>query len=483
MVNINKSRAILTLALGGVMLFQSCAPTLPARKTNMRLPKDFPVASMIGNAADGSEAEITWQKFFHDPQLADLINIALKNNQELAILEQEINIANNEVMSRQGEYLPKFNVFGSGGVEKVERFSSEDANSPTRFSRGGVNMSWELDIWKKLRNASKAAYFEYLASIEGKRYIVTNLVAEIASTYFELIALDNQQEIVQSYIELLTQIKGMVDLQQKAARITSLPVKRFEAEVLKNKSRKFEIQQQIAVTSNKLNQLLGRFPQDIPRNSKEFMTYVFAGITTSVPTKLLDNRPDVRRSILEMEARKLNVDVARARFYPSLSIDGEAGYENFNSKHFKGGIDPSAGFYGIAANITAPILNRKAIKADYFSADNRQVQAIYDYEKTLIKAYGEVANQLVLLKNYNSILNLKEKQVKALSEAIEISNTLFRAARVDYVEALFTQRDALEAQIDLIDIKKDQLTTSVNLYKALGGGWKGVEEKRPESNY
>ncbi len=468
----------LPLVLGILILLQACAPTLPVRSGHLTVPKDFPLQKI--GPAEGSAAEVTWQKFFHDPDLASLINVALKNNQELAILEQEINIANNEIMFRQGEYLPKFNVGGNGGVEKAERFSSDDANSPTRFTHGGVNMSWEIDIWKKLRNATKAAYFTYLASIEGRRYIVTNLVAEISSTYFELLALDNQLEIVESYIKVLSQIKSMVDLQLKAARVTSLAVKRFEAEVLKNKSRKYLLRQNIIVTENRLNMLLGRFPQEIKRNPKEFSDYLFATIKTSVPTKLLNNRPDIMQASLQLESAKLNVDVARARFYPSLNIDGNAGYETFNSKHFSG--TPTSPFYAIAGGISAPILNRKAIKADYFSADNKQVQAIFNYEKTLVKAFEEVSNQLARIKNLNTIYRLKMRQVKALNASIEISNTLFRAARVDYIEALFTQRDALEAQVELVEIKKQQLTASVNLYRALGGGWKGLNEKF-ESNY
>jgi outer membrane protein TolC len=117
-------------------------------------------------------------------------------------------------------------------------------------------------------------------------------------------------------------------------------------------------------------------------------------------------------------------------------------------------------------------LNRQSIKAAYFSANNRQIEAVYRYEQTLVRAYAEVANQLNNIKNLNQICDLKSKQVSVLKDSITISNTLFQAARVDYVEALFTQRDTLEAQLELIELKKRQLSAYVNLYKALGGGWK-----------
>lgn len=469
----------LPIVLSLAFIFEACAPSLKNVKTEANpLPPSFPVSE---SGSSPGAAELVWKEFFKNPELNSLIEVALKNNQELAILEQEINIANNEVLARQGEYIPKFAAQAGGGIEKVERFSTEDANRPTRFGRMGIATTWEVDIWKKLRNATKVAYYNYLASIEGRRYLITNLVAEVSSTYFELMSLDMQLEIVSSYVDILSQIQRTADLQQKAGRVTSLPVKRFEAEVLKNKARQFEIQQQIVMNQNRLNLLLGRYPQKITRHSKEFLGYSFSAMNSSVPVKLLDNRPDIRRASMELEAARLNVDVTRARFYPSLSIDAAYGYEQFNSKHFDG--TPSSIFYGVAANLTMPILNRRGIKADYFTANNKQVQAVYNYEKTLIQAYSEVVNQLNMISNYNRVFEIKQAQVKALNESIEISNALFRAARVDYIESLVTQRDSLEAQLDLMEVKRQQLEAYVNLYKALGGGWKGMEEKHAASNY
>ncbi len=455
------------LVLSFLFLFEACAPTLPMTKKNtMNLPSSF---SEEGSAKDNT-ANLTWQEFFKDPALNAMIGTALKNNQELRLMEQEIYIANNEIMARQGEYLPKVSFKAGGGIEKTERFSTEDANGATSFGKLGLATSWELDIWKKLRNATQSAYLEYLASIEGRRFAVTNLVAEIANTYFELMALDNQLDLVNSYVKILTQIREMVNLQKNAAKATSLAVKRFEAEVFKNESRQTALQQQIVITKNKLNVLMGRFPQEIPRNSKNFSSYNFAQVKSAIPSELLENRPDLRQAILEMKAADLNVKVAKARFYPSLSLDGEIGYEHFNSKHFE---NPTTSlFYGIAAGLTAPILNRKAIKADYFTANNKQIKAIYSYELALVKSYTEVTNQLAAIKNLNQVYDLKQKQVLAMNESIEISNILFKAARVDYIESLFTQRDALEAQMELIEVKQQQLSASVNLYKALGGGWK-----------
>jgi outer membrane protein TolC len=230
------------------------------------------------------------------------------------------------------------------------------------------------------------------------------------------------------------------------------------------------LQQQIIVTENMLNRLLGRFPQPIIRDKAMLVAPFAQNTKISVPAKLLDNRPDVKQAALKLKAAKLDVKSARARFYPALSIDAGVGYESFRTKHFFN--TPESLFYNAAANLTAPILNRMAIKADYFSANNKQIQSIYHYELAIIDAYAEVANQLATIDNLKTINELKSKQVDALTESVDISNMLFRAARIDYLESLLTQRDSLKAQIELVEVQKQQLIAYVNLYKALGGGWR-----------
>jgi multidrug efflux system outer membrane protein len=475
------------------LLLQSCVPKFPEYKNTPKqliFPKKFPnqaqeiekkykLISAKVVAAQGEKEDVIkkhWKLFFKDQQLANLIEIALKNNQALNILDQEINIANNEIMARQGQYLPKVGIGAGYESEKTSEFTSrgaadENAGLPDKLHNRqvGLNASWEIDIWKKLRNFAKAAYYQYLASIEGKNFAVTQLVADIASDYYELMALDNQLEIIVQYTQNLEEAQQVVKWQQVAGRTTSLPVRRFDAEVLKNQSRKYKIQQQIIITENHLNTLLGRLPQPIERPSKKFQEIEIKEFTSEIPATLLDNRPDVKQASLQLDAAKLNVKAVKAQFYPSLNIDAALGYRSFNSKHFT---SPSALAYSVAGSLTAPLLNRNSIKADYFSANNKQLQSVYNYEKTFITAFSEVSNQLAAIENLRQIYDLKAKQNEALAAAFDISNVLFKAARVDYLESLLTRRDYLEAQIELTEVKQQQLTAYVNLYKALGGGWR-----------
>lgn len=433
-------------------------------------------------AADTTNsAKIKWREFFTDPHLAALIDTALRNNQELNITLREIIIAQNEIRARKGEYLPFLGAGAGVGVEKSGEYTKMGAveknlqvkdgkpfPDPVPDYMLGLNASWEVDIWKKLRNAKQSAVHRYLSTVEGKNFMVTNLIAEIANSYYELMALDNQLNILLQNIEIQTNALEIVKLQKLAARVTELGVRRFEAEVLKNQSRIFYLRQRIIETENHINFLVGRFPQPIARNSQNFLELAPDSIHTGLPSQLLMNRPDIRQAEQDLMASKIDVKVARAQFYPSLRISGALGYQAFNPKFL---ISPQSMMYTAAGELIAPLINRNALKAFYYSANARQIQSVYNYERSILNAYIEVANQVSNINNLRSSYNLKSQQVAALVESITISTGLFRSARADYMEVLLTQRDALEARFELIETKMEQMRARVNIYQALGGGW------------
>ena len=461
------------------LIYTACiGPGAIKRAENKTVP-----ASYNGTKDSTNTAKLKWKDFFTDQNLIALIDTALKNNQELNIMMQEISIAKNDVRAKKGAYMPNLEVGIEASVDKSSSYTIKGANeeandivvgqknpSPLSNYIAGANISWEIDIWKKLRNAKKAALFRYLGSIDGKNFMVTHLVAEISNSYYELLALDNQLEILKKNIELYQSSLEIVKLEKSAARVTELAVRRFEAEVLKNQSRQFYIEQQITVTENHLNYLMGRFPQVITRNSKAFIDLPIDNIHSGIPSQLLDNRPDIKRAERELIAAKLDVKSAKAEFYPALKITAGAGYSAFNPKYI---IEtPLSLIYNVAGNLVAPLINRNVIKANYYSASSKQVQAMYNYERTILNAHIEVVNQLSNISNLKKSYDLKTKQIQALTESIDISNTLFKSARADYMEVLLTQRDALDSRFELIETKKQQMNAMVNIFEALGGGWR-----------
>jgi NodT family efflux transporter outer membrane factor (OMF) lipoprotein len=468
-------------AVGLALAVAGCAtPALVDRAVSRNVPASYSSSTSVQDTA--SSARVQWKQFFTDPNLTAIIETALQNNQELNVTLQEIEIARNEVRARKGEYLPFVGLGARADVDKVGRYTlqgateekvdiKEDRATPDPLTnvQVGAFAHWEVDIWHKLRNARKAAALRYLATVEGKNFMVTNLVSEIANSYYELLALDNQLAILKQNLEIQTNALEIVKLQKESARVTELAVKRFEAQVQHTRALQFGIQQRIVETENKLNYLAGRYPQPIARNYQAFGDLVPKAVQAGLPAQLLSNRPDIRQAEQNLAANKLDVQVARANFYPSLAISGGVGLEAFKPSLLVS--TPESMLYSLGADLAAPLVNRNGIKALYYSANARQLQTVYQYEKTVLNAYIEVNNQLSSINNLASSYDAKQKEVAALNESVSISNTLFKSARADYMEVLLTQRDALESKFDLIETKMQQLNASVNVYRALGGGW------------
>ena len=284
------------------------------------------------------------------------------------------------------------------------------------------------------------------------------------------LALDNALEIIHRNLDIQTDALELVKIEKQAARVTELAVQRFEAEVLKNRSRLYDVEQQRVQVENRINFLVGRYPQPVSRDPEEFKKALPDSVGTGLPSNLLDNRPDVRRAALELEAAKLDVKAAKAAFYPSLTLDAGVGYRAFNATHL---VDtPGSLFYGVAGGLTAPLLNRNAITAQYRAANAMQLQAVFKYEQTLLQAFTDVANQLAMIENLHKSYELREQQVDALDQSVEISKVLFQSARADYVEVMMTRRDALESELQLLETRRAQFMALVAIYQVLGGGWR-----------
>lgn len=460
-----------------ILLWGCITPPTSMKTEDKSVPSSFAEVQDTTNLAS-----MNWRKYFADDNLIALIDTALKNNQELNIAMQEIEISKNEIRARKGEYLPFVGVGIGAGIEKSAEFTRDgsveknlEIKPGTEFPEPlgdvafGLKASWEVDIWKKLRNAKKAAVVRYLATTEGKNFMVTNLITEIANSYYELMALDNLLSIIEQNITIQTNGFEVVKRQKDAAKTTQLAVNRFEAQLLNTKNLQYEIRQRIVETENQIHFLTAGFPKAIPRNSTGFNDINLDSVDAGIPAQMLSNRPDIRKAELELEASKLDVKVARANFYPSLSIEAGVGFQAFNPAYL---VKPESMFYNLVGDLMAPLINRNAISATYRSANAAQLQQVYNYERTILNAYLEVVNQLSKVQNFSNSYQTKRQEVDILTQSITISNSLFLSARADYLEVLLTQREALESRMELIEIKLKQMNAKVDIYKSLGGGWK-----------
>ena len=479
----------LWLALSSALLVQACAiPTIETRNPKLDLPEQFnaKVSQMDTQAGQGinqsTQANIQWSEWFNDPTLSALVDTAVKNNQEVSILIQRINMASNEVYAREGEYLPRLSAGGAAETEKVGEYTREGAveeqlnikedkefPDPLANLKLGLNASWEIDVWHKLRDASKVASLEYLASVESKNFFVTQLVSEVARTYYELLALDNKLENLDSTISLQRNVIHTINALKEYGRASSLPVARFNAEVKKNESERYLIEQEILEKENTLNLLLGRTPQPIQRDSNVLLSAELKSPQVGVPSALLDNRPDIKQAALTLQAAELNIDVAKANFYPSFELKAGLGLSAFDSRYLFN--VPESLAYSLSGDVFAPLINRRAIEAVYQNASAEQIEAAYEYELTILTAVAEVTNSLSKLDNLEKSAEARRHQIASLEQSIDIANGLFSSAHGEYLEVLLAQREALEARSEFIETRQQQMAALVDLYQALGGGW------------
>ncbi|MCB0838962.1 MAG: TolC family protein [Bacteroidetes bacterium] len=474
---VNNLRYISYLSFILVFFWGCRVPQIAMEEANKEVPETFS-PDLVDTV---NVANVDWREYFDDDQLIALIDTALQNNQELNIVLQEIEISKNEILERSGEYLPFVDIGLGSGLEKPGRFTPAGAVEHTlEVEPGrefpdplgdfivGATASWEVDIWRKLRNARDAAELRYLANTQGKNFLVTQLIAEIAESYYELMALDNLLQIINQNLVIQADALKKAELLKNNAKATQLAVNRFKAQLINTQNQQYAILQKRVETENRINFLIARYPQPIDRNSTSFINLKLDSIQAGIPAQLLQNRPDVRQAEYELRAFNLDILSARANFYPSLDLKAGVGFQAFNPAFL---LNPESILFNLAGDLVAPLINRKAITARYNMASAAQVQSVYHYQQTLLNAYVDVQNQLMKLQNYSNSFDTKKREVELLNESVRVANNLFRFAKADYVEVLLTQEEALDAQMELVEAKLHQVHAKVQIYRALGGGW------------
>ncbi|WP_227254799.1 TolC family protein [Frigoriglobus tundricola] len=478
------ARAI-TCAL--LLVLPSCQiPSLRLSEPGPGLPANYDAANNSASPNPGAtstenSSQLGIEEFYNDPILSNLIVQGLVNNRELKALDQEVQVARSEIISRQGAYLPFLSVGARAGVDKPSLFTPEGAvekyleyypgahfPDPLPNFVGSLNLFWQLDIWRELRNARDAAIQRYFAASEKRNDFVTRLIAEIAENYYSLMALDKRLETLDQIIDLQQKSLEAAEQRLQAGRGNSLAVQRFQADVRRFQSEKLIVQQEIVETENRVNFRVNRFPQPVERTSAAFYDLNIHALSVGVPAQLLLSRPDIRQAERELVAAGIDIKVARARFFPKLDLSADVGYQSFNPKYLL--MSPEALIYGVAGDLVAPLINKRAIQAEFLGANAKQLESVYNYQRVVLNAYTEVINRVALVENYRKSIELKKQQLEALTLAVDTSTRLFNAARVEFLEVLTTQRDLFDARTTLIETKRQQLVATANAYQALGGG-------------
>jgi len=428
-------------------------------------------------------ASVNWREYFTDNNLQNLLDEAVKNNPDLQMALQRIEISRSSIKLANGALLPQVSLNVGGSVRRFGLYTMDGAgNSTTQITPGqtiptnlpdmylGMQSSWEIDMWEKLRHQRESAISTYLASVEGTNFVISTLVADVASYYTELLALDNELALVQQTITKQQEALEVIQLQKEVGRANELAVQQFHAQLLNTKILEKNIQQQVIEVENKINFLLGSYPKPIKRNKDVFAHELPAQIASGFPSQLLANRPDIREAEFKIQATQFDLQAAKAAFYPNFTITASLGFQAFNPEFLFS--SPASIAYSVFGTLVAPIINMNALKAQFNTAQANQLTAMYHYQKTVLNAYVEVANQLVAIENLQQVNLLKTQQNVLLKKSVETSGELYKTARATYLEVLLAQQNALQSNIELIGVIKQQRLSAINIYKALGGGWK-----------
>lgn len=462
-----------------ILLLAGCK----TRNIHFTVPERTLPASFQRYADTTTIADIQWRNYFADPQLVALIDTALANSPDLKIALERIELANAGLLSARGALRPTVSGNVTPAIRRYGLYTMDGAgNISTEMTPGkivptdlpdfyvGLQSSWEIDMWKKLSNRKNAAFSNFLSSTEGTKFITTNLITEVALAYYELIALDNEREILTETIRNQEEVLDVIRYQKEAGRANELVVQQFKAQQLSTQTLEREVLQNILETENRINFLLGRFPQPIERNMTLLFRDLPLEIASGIPSQMLLNRPDIRAANYQVQATRFDVKAANAEFLPSLTLTAGIGYQAFNPKFLFN--TPASLAYSLVGGLTAPLVNKRAIEARFNTAKSSQIIAMYEYQKSILNGYTEVLNELGKITALREISDLKTLQSQVLEESVETSNQLYISAKATYLEVLIAQQNAIQAKLEMVESHKRQLMSSVNIYKALGGGWK-----------
>ncbi|WPU92105.1 TolC family protein [Mucilaginibacter sabulilitoris] len=418
-------------------------------------------------------ASVPWQSLFADTILKSLIQEGLSNNLDLKTAVQKILEAQAALQQSKAGFFPSLS--GNASVQRSKQSQAGlnfppgiNINTLTTTYQAGLSTSWEADVWGKLSSTKRAALASFLQSDAAKRAVQTQLIADIANNYFSLLALDKQLEITQQTLKNRIQdVETMKELKAGAvvngAAVVQSEANRYAAEVSIP-----DIKRSIRETENALDILLSRPPGPITRSTLTDQKVVIE-LQTGIPTQLLTNRPDVQQSELAFRAAFENTNLARTYFYPSFTITASGGLSTLSLKDF---FNKSI-FYNAAAGLTQPIFNQGINKARLHTAQAQQQEALNSFQKTLLVAGQEVSNALYAHETAVEKQDARSKQIIALQKSVDYTQELLRySSATNYTDVLTSEQTLLAAQLSGVSDKLQELQAIVNLYRALGGGWR-----------
>lgn len=417
------------------------------------LYRDIPVEDTV------TLASLSWRELFTDPQLQTLIETGLEQNTDLRIARLRTEAAEATLLNARLSYLPSVSLNPEGGISRYDGATSKTYNL-------GASASWEIDIFGKVTNAKRGAK----AALEGSRAyaqaVQTRLVATIAGSYYTLLMLDRQLAINERTLDTWEKTVRTLEALKKSGGANDAAVLQARANLMTVEGSVLSLRKSIRETENALSALLALPPQDIERGSLEWQRFP-AEMSVGVPLQLLANRPDVRQAEYNLAQAFYATNAARAAFYPSITLSGNAGWTNNGGGMI---LNPGKWLLGAVGSLTQPLFNKGANIANLRIAKTRQEEATLLFQQSLLDAGKEVNDALVQWQTARERIVIGGEQIATLQEAVRKTELLMRHSSTNYLEVLTAQQSLLAAELTDAQDRFDEIQGVINLYRALGGG-------------
>ena len=446
---------------------------IPAPKPN--LPDTFRNASITKDTT--SIADLQWKSFFTEAALQKLIDSAIVKNYDMQIAVKNIEAARLLFKQVKWNYAPTADLSITANTDRPSN-NSLTGLSLASYNIGtnhiedysaNITLSWEADIWGRIRNQQKSAFAAYLQTNEAKKAIQTNLVASVSQGYYNLLMLDEQIAIAQSNVRLNDSTLRIIRLQYDAGQVTFLAVQQAGAQQQAAAELIPQFEQNIAIQENALRILTGELPDRVVRNSTLDQVSFPGNLSAGVPSAIVSRRPDVKGYELALVIANSNVGINKAAMYPAFRITAEGGVNSFKASNW---FNIPASLFGIVGgSVVQPLLENRLLKTQYQVAEVERDKAVLQFRQSVLNAVGEVSDALVKIEKLKAQQTIAASRVNTLQHATTNANLLFKNGLANYLEVITAQSNVLQSELELASIKRDELSAVSELYRSLGGGW------------
>jgi NodT family efflux transporter outer membrane factor (OMF) lipoprotein len=461
----------------------SCKIPQPVTHPDIRLASDSIVAKELTDSI--STGQVPRQLFFTDTVLQNLINEAVNKNFELLIANQHVRIAeiflyvNGALRQPTLEatlngQVDRFGFYTMNGIGNFDMNKSPNVTPQMRVPDPvpdvmiGLRSRWEIDIWGRLKDLRNSALENSMATRQDRQWLVTQLVAQVSILYYEWMALHYEQQVLDRNIQLQERALEIVQALKSGGRATELAVQQFQAQVYRTTSLRYQLGRQMIETESHIRFLCGDFPGSLKAETTIMQQQLPPVLQQGIPSALLEQRPDIAGALHRLSAAYAQTEAARKAFLPSFTISSYIGFQGFRLPSFFNIESLTA---GLAGNVAAPLLQRRQIRGQYAVSEAEHQIAWLFYQQNVRQAVMEVYNALKGIENLQSEYNTKESELKVLRLAVGTANDLYINGYANYLEVITAQQSLLEADLELVQLKKNQMQYIIQLYRSTGGGW------------